>query len=535
METLKGLILSGGAGTRLRPITHTSAKQLVPVANKPVLFYGIEALVEAGDHRDRDRDRARDRRRDPRGRRRRLRVRGSRSPTSSRTRRAGSPTRCSPPRSSSAAAPFVMYLGDNLLRDGITELVDAFRDDEPDALILLTRSPTRGTTASPSSTATASSAWSRSRRSRRRTWRSSASTCSGPKIFDAARAIEPSGRGELEITDAIQHLIDNGSQVESTPSSGWWKDTGQLADMLEANRLVLEDLERRDRGRARSSPGSRAGRDRGRRGARALAGARPGDHRRRSARSSTPTSARTPRSAPACTIERSEVEHSILLAGCDRRPTSRSRMEASLLGRNVKLTRGDGHAEGAADDRRRQLGDRDPLRVAGRRRRRDARPATWSTPARAAVTRSSRSAAPSSTSPMRPMCRGGDRRDPPGRGHQLRRLDRRRRRRGRRGGRDARQRHRRRRCSPAPPRAHRRQGRLRLQRLRLRRRASAALRRVRPHPPDLRLRPLEAGRRDLGRGRQSAPLHRPLVVALRHRAATTSSRRCCASPASSRR
>ena len=66
-----------------------------------------------------------------------------------------------------------------------------------------------------------------------------------PAIFDAARAIEPSRRGELEITDAIQHLIDDGSRVESHTVSGWWKDTGQLADMLEANRLVLEDLERR--------------------------------------------------------------------------------------------------------------------------------------------------------------------------------------------------------------------------------------------------------------------------------------------------
>ena len=80
-----------------------------------------------------------------------------------------------------------------------------------------------------------------------------------PQIFDAARAIEPSGRGELEITDAIQHLIDTGSRVESHTVKGWWKDTGQLADMLEANRLVLEDIERADRGRAASTRRSRAG------------------------------------------------------------------------------------------------------------------------------------------------------------------------------------------------------------------------------------------------------------------------------------
>ena len=94
MEKLKGLILSGGAGTRLRPITHTSAKQLVPVANKPVLFYGIEALVDAGVTEIGIIIAPADRGRDPRGGRRRLRSSAPRSPTSRRPSRSGSPTRC---------------------------------------------------------------------------------------------------------------------------------------------------------------------------------------------------------------------------------------------------------------------------------------------------------------------------------------------------------------------------------------------------------------------------------------------------------
>ena len=87
--------------------------------------------------------------------------------------------------------------------------------------------------------------WWRSRPSPPPTWRWWASTCSPPAIFDAARAIEPSGRGELEITDAIQDLVDGGSRVDPHVVHGWWKDTGQVADMLEANRLILDDLEER--------------------------------------------------------------------------------------------------------------------------------------------------------------------------------------------------------------------------------------------------------------------------------------------------
>ena len=238
--------------------------------------------------------------------------------------------------------PFVMYLGDNLLRDGITDLVDAFRAHEPDALILLTRVP------DPGNYGVAELDGERVVRLVEKPEDPPSDFALvgvymfGPPIFEAARAIEPSGRGELEITDAIQRLIDGGKQVESRTVNGWWKDTGQLADMLEANRLVLEDIERADRRRAGGLRGRGAGGGRGGREARAGGGPRTGDHRRRRAdrrRLHRPLHGdrRGGRAS-----SRSEVEHSILLAGVERHQTSRSRMEASLLGRDVKLSRGDG-------------------------------------------------------------------------------------------------------------------------------------------------------------------------------------------------
>ena len=194
--------------------------------------------------------------------------------------------------------PFVMYLGDNLLRDGITDLVEAFRESEPDALILL--DPRSGP---------------RALRRRRADGEEVVRLIEkpkdpptdlalvgvylfGPQIFDAAKAIEPSGRGELEITDAIQWLIDDGKAVASRTVTGWWKDTGQLDDMLEANRLVLEDIERSVEGELDRLAG-RGPRDRSRRAR--SSSARSSAAPRSSApapASPTPTSAPTRRSTP---------------------------------------------------------------------------------------------------------------------------------------------------------------------------------------------------------------------------------------------
>jgi len=250
MDTLKGLILSGGKGTRLRPLTHTSAKQLVPVANKPVLFYGLEAMAAAGieevgiiiapETGDEIRAVAGD------GSRFGLRITyiEQEAPL-------GLAHAVLTAEEFLGDSGFVMYLGDNLLRDGITELVEAFRTQGPDALILLTP------VSDPESYGVAELAEDGkgdpprvTRLVEKPSQPKSDLALVGvymftPAIFDAAKAIEPSGRGELEITDAIQHLVDNGLRVDPHIVRGWWKDTGQVQDMLDANRLILEDMEER--------------------------------------------------------------------------------------------------------------------------------------------------------------------------------------------------------------------------------------------------------------------------------------------------
>src|SRR3954451_16829161 len=244
MEDLKGLILSGGAGTRLRPITHTSAKQLVPVANKPVLFYGIEALVEAGvteigiiiapETGDEIRDAAGD-----------GSSFGARITYIPQDEPAGLAHAVLTAEEFIDGSPFVMYLGDNLLADGLKGLVSTFRSDEPDALILLTPVD------DPSSYGVAELDGERVVRLIEKPKDPSSNLALvgvylfGPLIFDASRSLEPSWRGELEITEAIDKLIDDGRQVQSEVVKGWWKDTGQLDDMLEAKRLVLEEIETR--------------------------------------------------------------------------------------------------------------------------------------------------------------------------------------------------------------------------------------------------------------------------------------------------
>ncbi len=245
---MKALVLSGGAGTRLRPITHTSAKQLVPVANKPVLFYGLEAIRDAGitdvgiivgDTRAEIEAAV--------GDGSALGIKATYIPQEAPLGLAHCVLIA---RDFLAEDDFVMYLGDNFIIGGITDLVEEFAAGGADAQILLTQveNPQQFGIAELDERGGIKRLVEKPKEPK------SDLALVGvymftPAIHEAVRAIRPSGRGELEITDAIQWLVDNGRVVRPHLVTGYWKDTGRLEDMLECNRKVLEGMEPSCRGR----------------------------------------------------------------------------------------------------------------------------------------------------------------------------------------------------------------------------------------------------------------------------------------------
>ncbi|MGH9348080.1 MAG: glucose-1-phosphate thymidylyltransferase [Vicinamibacterales bacterium] len=243
---MKGLILSGGRGTRLRPLTYTSAKQLVPVANKPVLFYGIEAIANAGirdigivvgDTQAEIRAAVGD------GSRWGVRVAYIEQDA---PRGLAHAVKIS--RDYIGDQPFVVYLGDNLLNKGITHFVREFEEQKPAAQILLTRVP------DPQQFGVAELRDGRVVRLVEKPTEHVGDLALvgvymfGPEVFESVNRIQPSFRNELEITDAIQDLIDRGLTVRPHLVDGWWMATGKVEDMLEANRLILDTFERRIEG-----------------------------------------------------------------------------------------------------------------------------------------------------------------------------------------------------------------------------------------------------------------------------------------------
>jgi len=334
---MKGLILSGGKGTRLRPLTYTGAKQLVPVANKPVLFYVIEDLVEAGitdigivvgDTGDHIREAVGD-----------GSHFGAKVAYIQQEAPLGIAHGIKISRDFIGDERFVLFLGDNFIRDGIVPFVDTFKDDSLNSQILLYKVPNPEALG----VAVLDGNGNVVRLVEKPKEFVSDLAVIGIYMFDrnvweAVNAIKPSKRGELEITDTIQYLVDKGLSVKATQLSGWWIDTGKMSDILEANRLVLDTFETRIQGEvdAKSEVYNKVVIEKGARIVNSII--------------------RGPAIIGACTeivnayvgpftsidhhclIQDSEIEHSVVLDH-SRIVDVEQRIEDSLIGRNVEITR----------------------------------------------------------------------------------------------------------------------------------------------------------------------------------------------------
>ena len=332
---MKALVLAGGAGTRLRPITHTSAKQLLPVANKPVLFYGLEAIRDAGitdvglvvgDTAEAIKAALGD-----------GSAFGLRTTFIRQEAPLGLAHAVLVARDFLGEDDFVMYLGDNFIVGGITPLVQEFRSEHPDAQILLTQVPDPREFGVAELDATGQVIGLEEKPEQPKSDLALVGVyIFSPAVHEAVRNLKPSWRGELEITEAIQWLIEHGNKVRSSVISGYWKDTGNVADMLEVNRLVLETAEPRQDGIV--DAGSEIiGRVVIEDGAQ-ISGSRIVGPVIIGARTKVTGSYIGPFTSVAedCTLDDSEIEYSILLPRASIRGVRR--IEASIIGHSVEVT-----------------------------------------------------------------------------------------------------------------------------------------------------------------------------------------------------
>jgi glucose-1-phosphate thymidylyltransferase len=337
---MKGLVLSGGKGTRLRPLTYTGAKQLVPVANKPILFYALEDLVEAGvteigivispETGDQVKQAAGDGSRF-----------GARFTYIPQEQPLGIAHGIKIAQEFIGGDPFILFLGDNFIRGGIVRQVDAFRRQAMDAQIILYEME------DPSSMGVAVlNGDGRVERvvEKPKQFISPYAVIGiymfGPSVFEAVNTIKPSARGELEITDTIQYLVDGGRNVRAHKLTDKWVDTGRIGDMLEANRLVLDVIEPGNAGTLENSVLE---------GRVVLeAGARVVNSKIRGpaiigSRTRVENAFVGPYTAIHydCIVRNCEIEHSIVLENSQLEDLH-TRVADSLIGRNVQITRAGG-------------------------------------------------------------------------------------------------------------------------------------------------------------------------------------------------
>lgn len=337
----KALIASGGRGTRLRPITHTQNKHLIPIANKPILHYAIEAAVSAGINEigivtNAESDEV-------------PKAIGDGS-------RWGAKITYIPQDAPSGLAHvvrisepfigkdnFIFYLGDNMVVGGVKKYLDAFEKSGTNCYLTLAKVKDPERFGVPEIKNGMIVRVEEKPRRPRSNFAVAGIYIYDSSIFEAVKKIKPSARGELEISDAHQYLIDHGRKIGFSEITGWWKDTGKPLDLLEANRLILENIDPKvDEGVEVDSGSDIAGRVVLQKGCRVV-----GSKIRGPAIIGEGAVIENSYVGPftsigaATHVANSEVEYSIVLKGCKILDAG-MRIEGSLLGNDVEIVRADG-------------------------------------------------------------------------------------------------------------------------------------------------------------------------------------------------
>jgi glucose-1-phosphate thymidylyltransferase len=237
---VKALIASGGRGTRLRPITHTQNKHLIPIANKPILHYAIEAAASAGVKEiaivvNADSDEV------PRaiGDGSRWNVAITYLPQTS---PGGLAQVVGLAEQFMGKERFIFYLGDNMVVGGVRRFIEEFQGSDCNCFLTLARVHDPERFGVPEIVNGKIVSVEEKPRHPKSSYAVAGIYLYDHHIFEAVKAIRPSARGELEISDAHQYMIDKGYRVGYSEITGWWKDTGKPTDLLEANRLVLDNI-----------------------------------------------------------------------------------------------------------------------------------------------------------------------------------------------------------------------------------------------------------------------------------------------------